>query len=121
MDIILSTFLPEEIGMISFGALTYIKPAIKRMRVAGFKSKALQMPLVEAAGKYSYPMEIKEKIFGKVFSYFASWHEHVFFYFCMEDKQLWKSVFGSYYKSNDLFEDALFRSVKNKMIHRRIV
>ncbi|MBL7013666.1 MAG: hypothetical protein ISR83_04540 [Candidatus Marinimicrobia bacterium] len=121
VDIILSTFLPEEIGMISFGTLTYIKPAIKRMRVAGFKSKALQMPLVEAAGKYSYPMEIKEKIFGKVFSYFASWHEHVFFYFCMEDKQLWKSVFGSYYKSNDLFEDALFRSVKNKMIHRRIV
>ncbi len=112
---IVTQFSPQEIGMISFGTLTYIKPAIKRMREAGFKSKALQIPLEDAAGKFSYPMDIKEKIFGSVYTYFKEWHNDVFFYFCMEDKMLWETIFGFYYQSNDLFENALFNHVKSKM------
>jgi spore photoproduct lyase len=104
--------------MISFGTLTYIKPAIRRMREAGFKSKALQIPLVDAAGKLSYPMDIKEKIFRSVYNYFKDWHNDVFFYFCMEDKSLWNSVFGYYYETNDQFEKALFKYVKSKMTNK---
>lgn len=115
---IFDQFSPQEIGMISFGTLTYIKPAIRRMREAGFKSKALQIPLVDAAGKLSYPMDIKEKIFRSVYNYFKDWHNDVFFYFCMEDKSLWNSVFGYYYETNDQFEKALFKHVKSKMTNK---
>jgi spore photoproduct lyase len=72
----------------------------------------------DAAGKFSYSMDIKEKLFGTVWNAFSSWHNKVFFYFCMEDKQLWESVMGKCYNSNDEFEDALFSSVSGKMTSR---
>ncbi|MBL6996572.1 MAG: hypothetical protein ISR66_22110, partial [Desulfobacula sp.] len=71
--------------------------------------------MVDAAGKYSYPLHIKEKIFGAVWKAFKPWHNKVFFYFCMEDKQLWNSVMKMCYNSNDEFEDALFSSVSGKI------
>jgi hypothetical protein len=33
----------------------------------------------------------------------------------MEDKVLWEAIFGTYYKTNEAFEEALFQSVKQKM------
>ena len=57
-------FSPNEIGLISFGTLTFIKPAIKSLRQIGTKSKILQIPFEEAAGQISYPMETKKKIFS---------------------------------------------------------
>lgn len=116
---ILLSFTADEIAMISFGTLTYIKPAIKRMREAGFKSKALQIPLVDAAGKLSYPFTVKKKIFGQVFNYFRDWHSDVFFYFCMEDESLWDAVFGSHYATNELFEKELYNQVKLKMMKKQ--
>ncbi len=115
---ILSKFSSHEIGMISFGTLTFIKPAVKSLRTLGISSKVLQIPMEDAAGKFSYSMDIKEKLFGTVWNAFSSWHNKVFFYFCMEDKQLWESVMGKCYNSNDEFEDALFSSVSGKMTSR---
>ncbi|MBT3299202.1 MAG: hypothetical protein HN657_00500 [Candidatus Marinimicrobia bacterium] len=112
---ITSTFASDEIAMISMGTLTFIKSVIKRIREAGFQSKTLQMPLAEASGKLSFPFGIKEKIFKNVYEHFSSWHDEVFFYFCMEDKVLWEAIFGTYYKTNEAFEEALFQSVKQKM------
>ena len=112
---ILSTFSSNEIGMISMGTLTFIKPAIKSLRSLGIPSKVLQIPMANAAGKFSYSMEIKEKIFSTVWNAFTPWHDNVFFYFCMEDEKLWNSVMGKCYNSNDEFEDALFSSVTGKM------
>ncbi|MFL3027151.1 MAG: hypothetical protein ACJZ1O_02520 [Candidatus Neomarinimicrobiota bacterium] len=108
-------FSPNEIGLISFGTLTFIKPAIKSLRKVGTKSKILQMPFAEAAGKISYPMDTKKKIFSKVWDLFTPWHDKVFYYFCMEDKELWNHVFGKCYDSNDDFEKDLFDSVKVKL------
>jgi len=112
---IMSMFSFNEVGMISLGTLTFIKPAIKSLRSLGIQSKMLQIPMEDAAGKFSYPMSIKEIIFGTVVNSFKSWQDKVFFYFCMEDRKLWKSVMGTCYESNEEFEDALFASVSKKM------
>ncbi len=115
INTILDKFSPQEIGMISLGTLTFIKPAIKNLRALGISSKVLQIEMEDSAGKLSYPFYIKEKIFGTIWRAFESWHDKVFFYFCMEKRELWESVIGTCYQSNDEFEKALFRSVSAKM------
>ena len=112
---LMAMFSPSEIGLISFGTLTFIKPAIKSLREVGTKSKILQIPFAEAAGKISYPMQTKKKIFSEVWDLFTPWHDKVFFYFCMEDRELWNHVFGKCYESNDDFEIDLFDSVQRKL------
>lgn len=115
VNTLMETFSINEIALISFGTLTFIKPAIKALRGVGTKSKILQMPFAEAAGKISYPIDTKKKMFSEVWNSFAPWHDKVFFYFCMEDRELWNHVFGRCYESNDEFEIDLFDSVKRKL------
>ena len=111
----MAMFSVREVGLISFGTLTFIKPAIKSLRMASMRSKILQMPFADAAGKISYPMETKKKIFSGVWDKFQSWQDEVFFYFCMEDRQVWESVFGRCYETNEEFEQDLFTSVSKKL------
>ena len=115
VSMVMDQFSPDEVGMISLGTLTFIKPAIQNLRKLGIPSKVLQMPLSNAVGKYSYSLDIKKKIFDGVYKAFTAWHEKVFFYFCMEERVLWQSVMGTCYSSNEAFEDALFQSVSGKM------
>ena len=112
---IMDMFSPPEVGLISFGTLTFIKPAIKSLRMASMRSKILQMPFADAAGKISYPIDTKKKIFSELWDVFKSWQDQVFFYFCMEDRQIWESVFGRCYETNDDFEKDLFNSVSKKL------
>lgn len=105
VDKILTKFSPEQVCMISLGTLTFTKPVIKKIRDRMFSTKILQMELEEIAGKFSYPMHIKEELFSKVYNFFPkNWHENVYFYMCMEDISLWKKVFNREYSSNDDFE-----------------
>lgn len=110
-----SMFAPSEIAMVSMGTLTFIKPAIKKLRSTGLASKVLQIPMADAVGKTSYTIEIKKEIFSHVLSQFSSWHDQVFFYLCMEERSIWESVFGKCYVDNTEFENALFNSVSSKM------
>ena len=112
---VMATFEPSEIAMISMGTLTFIKPAIQKLRSTGLSSKVLQIPMADAVGKSSYTREIKAEIFNHVYSAFHHWHDRVFFYLCMEESSVWESVFGKYYSSNTEFENALFESVHSKM------
>ena len=112
---VMTTFEPSEIAMISMGTLTFIKPAIQKLRSTGLSSKVLQIPMADAVGKSSYTREIKAEIFNQVYSQFDHWHDRVFFYLCMEESAVWDSVFGEYYSSNTEFENALFESVHSKM------
>jgi len=112
---VMNQFLPSEVGMISLGTLTFIKPAIKNLRKLGVPSKVLQMPMEDASGKLSYPFEIKQKIFSGIYNAFAPWHDNVFFYFCMEKRELWESVMGRCYNTNEEFEHDLFHNVSGKM------
>ena len=97
-------FDPTRVALVSLGTLTFIKPVIKKLRQRSFKSKILQMPLVDAAGKLSYPLEMKERLFRFAYESLEPWHKKVFFYMCMEDKRLWKRVFGYEYPTNESFE-----------------
>ena len=112
---VVSMFDPLEVAMVSMGTLTFIKPAIKKLRSTALSSKVLQIPMADAVGKSSYTKEIKKEIFGHVLNQFSSWHDTVFFYLCMEERSVWESVFGQSYGDNTEFENALFRSVSSKM------
>lgn len=112
---VMSMFHPSQVAMISMGTLTFIKPAINKLRSTGLKSKVLQIPMEDAVGKSSYTKEVKKEIFSNVYDEFRSWHKDLFFYLCMEESSIWEMVFGDYYKSNTDFETALFESVSSKM------
>ncbi|MCJ8346013.1 hypothetical protein MJH12_10765, partial [bacterium] len=68
-------------------------------------SKILQMPFENAAGKASYPIDLKVEFFSRIYQKFAPWHKKVFFYLCMEDPSLWPKVFGFDYANNEEFEE----------------
>lgn len=112
---LLEEFQSEEVALVSLGTLTFIKPVLKKLRNRDFKSKILQMPLEDASGKFSYPYEIKREMFRFAYSQFEPWHSKVFFYLCMEDKRLWKEVFGYEYANNDDFEAAMISSYEKKI------
>ena len=94
----MSMFHPSQVAMISMGTLTFIKPAINKLRSTGLKSKVLQIPMEDAVGKSSYTKEVKKEIFSNVYDEFSSWHKDLFFYLCMEESSIWEMVFGDYYK-----------------------
>ncbi len=101
---LLRRFDPNRVAMVSLGTLTFIKPVMKKLRHRAMRSKILQMPLVDAAGKLSYPLPIKEEMFRFAYHSLTPWHKKVFFYMCMEDHSLWKRVFGYEYPTNESFE-----------------
>ncbi|SMC09247.1 SPL family radical SAM protein [Nitratiruptor tergarcus] len=101
---LIKEFDPNRVALVSLGTLTFIKPVIKKLRQRAMKSKILQMPLVNAAGKLSYPFSIKRELFRFAYESLKPWHGKVFFYMCMEDHSLWKDVFGYEYPTNESFE-----------------
>ncbi len=63
------------------------------------------MELTPIAGKFSYPLDIKRKMFSFVYSQFPQeWKDKVFFYLCMEEPSLWKPCLGREYENNAVFE-----------------
>ncbi len=114
------TFGADEVALVSLGTLTYIKPVIKQLRERpGFRSRILQMPMVEADGKLSYPEAIKQEMFRFAYRSLAAWHGRVFFYLCMENSRLWQPVLGFDYPSNEAFEEAMKQSYLDKIETRR--
>lgn len=101
-------FSPESVVLLSFGALTYTKSVIKRIRALGQPSQVLKMPFAEANGKLSYPRELKQELFRHAYHAFSpQWREQVFCYLCMEDHSLWEPVFGYAYSDNESLEQAM--------------
>jgi spore photoproduct lyase len=114
-DELVRNFNSKNVALISMGTLTFIKPVLRQIRAKADKSRILQMPLTEANGKFSYPIEIKKQMFGTLYKAFKTWHKDVFFYLCMEDESLWSSVFGFEYENNDTFENAMKNAYMNKI------
>lgn len=100
----LKMFDPKNVVLISLGTLTFIKPVMKQIRAREFKTKILQLPLVDASGKLSYPLPIKKEMFKFTYDALTPWHKEVYFYLCMEDQSLWSKVFGREYPTNESFE-----------------
>lgn len=112
---LLGEFNPKSVAMISFGALTFTKNVVKKLRRRALKSKILQMPLEGIGGKFSYTLEQKEEMFGFLYEAFKPWYEDVFFYLCMEDESLWTKVFGHEYRDNLEFEEAMLGAYMKKI------
>ena len=112
---VLERFSPDEVVMVSLGTLTFIKPVIRQLRERAFKSKILQIPMADANGKFSYPLEVKREMFRHAYDAFSPWHGRVFFYLCMEDHSLWRDVFGYEYATNDHFEEEMLRAYTEKI------
>jgi len=112
---IIEMFDPKRTALISIGTLTFIKPVIKQIRERDFRTKILQIPLEDAEGKQSYTYDIKKKMFSTLYKTFKPWHKEVFFYMCMEDKNLWMDVFNREYKDNKEFEDDMINSYFTKI------
>ena len=105
VDEITPRFSPSDILMIGIGTLTFTKAVIKRLREMGAESKVLEMELVDAAGKYSYPLDKKEKMFRHIYSSFPKeYKDNIFFYLCMEDPSLWMKCLGREYSCDKDFE-----------------
>ncbi len=110
-------FNPGEVALVSIGTLTYIKSVMSEIRKRAIPSQILKMPMVDAAGKKSYPDEIKLAMFKHLYQSFPdSWKDDVFFYLCMENAELWEPVFGYRYASNDEFEAAMKGSYLRKIV-----
>jgi spore photoproduct lyase len=114
-DVLLEQFDSSEVALVSLGTLTFTKSVIRTIRSRRIKTKVLQLPLVEADGKLSYPEQIKLELFRFAYQSLESWHTQVFFYLCMENPRLWKPVFGLDYPSNDAFEAAMKSSYMDKI------
>ncbi len=104
---LISTFKAEEVALISFGTLTFIKPVIKQLRGREFRTKITQIPHEDANGKTSYPYKTKVEMFSHAYASFKEWHKDVFFYLCMEDHDMWGKTFGYNYATNNDFERAM--------------
>ena len=106
----------DEVVFISFGALTFPKPIIRKIRTSGIKTKIHQMSMSpNPEGKMTYPDHIKEKLFGHAYRAFSIWHGKVFFYLCMEEAKFWETTFGELYPDNAAFEKALLENAYAKL------
>lgn len=116
VDEITSRFSPSDILLIGIGTLTFTKAVIKRLREMGAESKVLEMELVDAAGKYSYPLDKKEKMFKHIYSSFPKeYKDNIFFYLCMEDPSLWMKCLGREYSCDKEFEMDMKRFYLSKI------
>ncbi len=121
---LLLKFEPNEVALVSFGTLTFIKPVIKKLREREFKTKITQIPHADASGKSSYGHATKLEMFKHAYESFAPWyrkgtsHEEnrdVFFYLCMEEHGMWKEAFGYEYATNNDFEQAMLGAYCKKI------
>ncbi len=113
---IIERFDPEAVLFISMGSVTLIRPVIKQIRRKGFKTRILQMELVpDPHGKWTYPDELKIRMFRKMYQAFSPWHNRVFFYLCMEKSLIWKETFGYVYPDNEAFEKDMLAHIFRKL------
>lgn len=112
---ITKNFSADEICMISSGTLVFTKQVLRTLREKGALSRVLEMELSPAAGKYSYPLEIRKRMYTTLFSYFPeNYRKNVFTYLCLEDPSLWKDALGREYACDKDFEEDMKRAYLSK-------
>ena len=114
-DKLIHEFDINDVALVSFGTLTFIKPVIKQLREREFRTKITQIPHADASGKTSYPDSTKIEMFKHAYESFKPWHKDIFFYLCMEEHQMWAKTFGYQYSTNNDFERAMLSSYADKL------
>ena len=62
----------DEVAFVSFGALTFPKPIVRKIRSSGIKTKIHQISMSpNPEGKMTYPDHIKEELFGHAYRAFS--------------------------------------------------
>ncbi len=117
IEIVVGTFKAEELVMFSMGTLTFTKAVLRNLRSQGLESRILDMELTGAAGKFSYPLATKQRMFSHAYACFpAEWKlQGPFFYLCMEDPILWEPTFGYGYPNDRSFEAAMKESYQRRV------
>jgi len=109
-------FSSKEVALVSFGALTFPKPILRKIREHGVPTRIHQSELIaNPEGKLTYPDEIKIALFRHAYAAFTHWHDKVFFYLCMEESRFWKTTFGHSHLDNASFEKQLLQHARHKM------
>ena len=110
---------PENAVMIGIGTLTFTKQNLRALRESGRPTRVTQMPLAPIAGKFSYDLETKKRMFSHVYSCFPKdWKDKVFFYLCMEDPSLWEPCIGRSYACNADFESDMKEHYLKKILEQ---
>ena len=79
-------------------------------------AKSLQCSFVtDPHGKFTYPDELKIRMFTHLHQAFEPWHDQVFFYLCMEKESIWQQSLGYVYESNEIFEMDFGKYTMNKI------
>lgn len=106
----------KQTVMVGIGTLTFTKQNLRTIRESGRPTRVTHMDFEMIGGKFSYPLEIKKEMFSYVYNCFPEeWKKNVFFYLCMEDKNLWMPCLGREYASNDEFEMSMKASYLSKI------
>jgi spore photoproduct lyase len=117
---VMERFSATEVAFVSFGSLTLIKPAIRKIRELGHPTKVLQAKLVpDPHGRLTYPDDLKVRMFQTMLRSFDAWRDKVYIYLCMEKRGIWQETFGWVYPTNDDFESDFCRKVMAKLSPRR--
>ncbi len=113
---LLQKFDSSEVLFISMGSVTFIKPVLKKIRKMGNATRIAQMPMIpDPHGKLTYPDRIKTTMFRSHYQNLAPWHDRVFFYLCMEKKEIWTPSLGFVFPDNDTFESAFLSHCFSKI------
>lgn len=110
-----TSFRPDELMMFSLGTLTFTKAVLRTLRTGAYETRVTDMDLTLSAGKYTYPLEVKQEMFSFAYNEFpSSWKQgSPFFYLCMEDPSLWEPTFGFSYENDAAFERAMKQSYQD--------
>ncbi len=98
-------FDPARVLFVSFGSLTFIRPVVQKIRERGQPTRVLQMEFArDPHGKLTYPDATKVRLFRTLYEAFSPWHGKVYFYLCMEKREIWRKTFGFDHADSAAFE-----------------
>ena len=113
---VVDRFDAREVAFLSLGSVTLIKPAVRKIRELGRRTKILQAKFTsDPHGRLTYPDETKIGMFRRMLEAFAGWRDEVFMYLCMEKREVWEGALGRVYESNDEFETDFCARVMTKL------
>ena len=102
---LMALFSPDEVDLISLGAISFTPAAVKEIRRRGGESKVLQMSLVEdPQGKLTYPLDTRVELYSTLYRAMQPWQRKVFVFLCMETDPVWQAVFGGAISVHDELE-----------------
>ena len=71
--------------------------------------------VTDPKGKMTYPDQIKTDLFCHLLDCLSGWNDRVYFYLCMEKREIWREVFGRAPVTNQRFSDEIAEEIALKL------